>query len=70
MPERQIRIVVEYDGSAYVGWQRQKNGPSVQEKVEAAVRVVTDEEAGVCASGRTAVRLRRLGGTSHHVALA
>ena len=32
-----IGLVLEYDGSAYVGWQRQINGPSVQAAVEEAL---------------------------------
>ena len=31
------KIVLEYDGTPYVGWQRQDNGPSVQAVVEQAV---------------------------------
>ena len=32
------RLVIEYDGTPYVGWQRQENGPSVQGAVEKAIR--------------------------------
>jgi tRNA pseudouridine38-40 synthase len=30
-------MIVEYDGSQYVGWQRQDNGPSVQGAIEKAI---------------------------------
>lgn len=44
---------VEYDGSAYCGWQRQEHSPSVQQKLEEALSRVADENVVVTASGRT-----------------
>ncbi|HMT12286.1 MAG TPA: tRNA pseudouridine(38-40) synthase TruA [Ignavibacteria bacterium] len=35
-----IKLVVEYDGSGYSGWQRQSDKPSVQEKIEKAISVL------------------------------
>ena len=34
---RRIKITVEYDGTPYVGWQAQDNGPSIQEELEKAI---------------------------------
>lgn len=48
-----FRLIVEYDGRPYMGWQRQPHGPSVQGTVEAAVRAITLEPATVHAAGRT-----------------
>jgi tRNA pseudouridine38-40 synthase len=48
-----FRLTIEYDGRPFMGWQRQAHGPSVQGTVEAAVRLVTQEEAAVHAAGRT-----------------
>ena len=31
---RRIRLIVEYEGTAYVGWQTQPNGVAVQQKIE------------------------------------
>ena len=38
---RNFKIVVEYDGSAYRGWQRQKNGVSIQQVLEEAIKKIT-----------------------------
>jgi tRNA pseudouridine38-40 synthase len=50
---RRLRLVLEYDGRAFMGWQRQAHGPSVQEAVETALFAVTGETAVVQAAGRT-----------------
>jgi len=50
---RNIRLVLEYDGSGYHGWQRQAGALSVQEVVESRLGVMLGREVGVRASGRT-----------------
>ncbi len=50
---RRIRMVTEYDGTRYVGWQIQPNGVSIQSLIEKALHTVTGEEIRVSASGRT-----------------
>lgn len=50
---RRIRITVEYDGTAYCGWQVQPNGVSIQEKLEQAVTQLTGEPARVRGASRT-----------------
>ncbi len=50
---RRIRLIVQYDGTLYVGWQLQPNGVSVQEQLEAAILGVTGESVRVHGSGRT-----------------
>ena len=44
---------IEYDGSAYCGWQRQDHSPSVQQVLEEALSRVADEEVVVTSAGRT-----------------
>jgi tRNA pseudouridine38-40 synthase len=44
---------VEYDGSAFHGWQRQHGVRTVQEALEQAISVVADQEVGVRCAGRT-----------------
>ena len=48
-----IAAGIEYCGSAYVGWQRQEDGRSVQGCVEAALARVADREVTVHCAGRT-----------------
>ncbi len=48
-----IALAIEYDGSNYSGWQRQKHCMSVQEQLERALGVVADENIVLTASGRT-----------------
>jgi tRNA pseudouridine38-40 synthase len=50
---RNIRLLLEYDGSRYHGWQRQKNAHTIQEVLEAALRKLTGEVVKVIGSGRT-----------------
>ncbi len=48
-----IKLVISYDGSNYHGWQRQKNGVSIQEELEKAIESVVGEKTEATASGRT-----------------
>lgn len=50
---RRVRVIVEYEGTNYVGWQTQPNGVSVQETLERALKKVTGEHTAVHGSGRT-----------------
>lgn len=53
MSPRTIRLTLSYDGTAYVGWQRQPNGTSIQESVEQALQKIEGAPVGVVGSGRT-----------------
>jgi tRNA pseudouridine38-40 synthase len=48
-----VRAVVAYDGTDYQGFQRQANGPTVQEVLEGGLARVTGEEVTLLAAGRT-----------------
>lgn len=50
---RNIKLVLEYDGTNYVGWQVQSNGQSVQGELERALRQVLQEPISTAAAGRT-----------------
>ncbi|MBQ9942252.1 MAG: tRNA pseudouridine(38-40) synthase TruA [Christensenellaceae bacterium] len=48
-----ILLTVEYDGTAYAGWQMQKNAPTVQEEIEKAILQATGQNCRVSGAGRT-----------------
>ncbi len=50
---RNVRLTVAYDGTAYVGWQVQPNGVSVQEVIEEAIRRLTGDAVRLIVAGRT-----------------
>ena len=50
---RQVRLVVEYDGTTLCGWQRQLNGPTVQGHLEAALATLLQHAAPVTGASRT-----------------
>ncbi|NEU14454.1 tRNA pseudouridine(38-40) synthase TruA [Methylobacterium sp. BTF04] len=47
------KLVIEYDGAPFRGWQRQTSQPSVQGAIEAAVTRFSGEVAGLTCAGRT-----------------
>lgn len=61
MSQRFFKLVVAYNGEAYVGWQVQPNGRSVQAEIEYALQQVTQETIRVTASGRTDSGVHALG---------
>ncbi len=48
-----VKLVLEYDGTRYVGWQVQPNGPSIQAEVERALATLHKAPRRVTAAGRT-----------------
>ena len=49
----QIKICIQYKGTEYVGWQRQKNGLSIQEILEKKLKKILKENISLVGSGRT-----------------
>jgi tRNA pseudouridine38-40 synthase len=60
-----FRLLVEFDGRPFMGWQRQAHGPSVQQAIEQAVTLVTGETAAVHAAGRTDAGVHATGMVAH-----
>ncbi|MGC6439594.1 MAG: tRNA pseudouridine(38-40) synthase TruA [Candidatus Puniceispirillaceae bacterium] len=64
-PLQRMRITIEYDGSGLVGWQRQDNGPSVQQYLEEAALRLTGRATLVQGSGRTDAGVHATGQVAH-----
>lgn len=50
---RNIKLILEYDGTDFVGWQRQKFGRSVQSELENGLLKLIQEKVNVIGAGRT-----------------
>jgi len=60
-----ILLTVSYDGTAYSGWQRQNNGPSVQQTLEEALTRLTGAFVRVTGASRTDAGVHALGQRAH-----
>ena len=58
-------LTIEYDGAPYVGWQRQANGMSVQQRLEQAVFAINGASCVVQGAGRTDAGVHALGQVAH-----
>jgi tRNA pseudouridine38-40 synthase len=56
-----IKILIEYDGTDFAGWQIQPNGPSIQGEVEKALGTILQEPIATVAAGRTDAGVHALG---------
>ncbi|MSP81328.1 MAG: tRNA pseudouridine(38-40) synthase TruA [Rhodospirillales bacterium] len=59
------RLLLEYDGGPFVGWQRQDNGLSVQEVLEGAIFALCGEPTATVAAGRTDAGVHARGQVVH-----
>ena len=60
-----IALGIEYDGTSYNGWQRQKTGLGVQQRLEEALSLVANETVEVVCAGRTDTGVHASGQVVH-----
>ncbi|MFH1688126.1 MAG: tRNA pseudouridine(38-40) synthase TruA [bacterium] len=61
MKERNIKLVVEYDGTAYAGWQIQPGQSTIQGQLTQAIKNVTGQDVKVIGAGRTDAGVHAIG---------
>lgn len=59
------RLDIEYDGSAYAGWQRQAGQHSVQQAIETAIHAFCGEAVSIRGAGRTDAGVHAFGQVAH-----
>jgi tRNA pseudouridine38-40 synthase len=63
--EKNFKLVIEYDGGAYHGWQSQKDEPTIQSRIEHALATMTRRNITLYGSGRTDAGVHALGQVAH-----
>lgn len=58
---RNIKLIIEYDGKGFNGWQKQPDKLNIQGEIERAISEITSEEIELIASGRTDAGVHALG---------
>jgi tRNA pseudouridine38-40 synthase len=62
---QRVKIVIEYDGSNYAGWQLQKSQVTIQSEIEKALRTVFKNEIRITGAGRTDAGVHARGQVAH-----
>ena len=59
--QKNFRLTIEYDGTGYHGWQRQKEEPTIQAEIERVATRITGQPVSLTGSGRTDAGVHALG---------
>jgi len=62
--KRNFKIVVEYDGTLYNGWQKQKSAKTIQEEIEKVLKIITCKKVSIAGAGRTDAGVHSYGQTA------
>ena len=61
------QIIVEYDGTNFIGWQIQKNGPSIQETIQKVLIKALKQKITLYGSGRTDSGVHAIAQSAHFI---
>lgn len=64
---KNIKLLIEYDGTNYSGWQSQKNAIGIQDIIEDAIEDLTGEKVKLIGSGRTDKKVHALGQVANFI---
>jgi len=64
---RNIKLIIEYDGTKYSGWQKQNNALTIQEVIENAIVSITNENINLIGSSRTDAGVHAKGFTANFI---
>ena len=62
-----FKLLIEYDGTSYNGWQIQKNGRTIQGEIEKALSIMTGKKIVITGSGRTDAGVHAFGQTANFI---
>ncbi len=62
---RNIKLIIEYDGKGFNGWQKQPDKLNIQGEIEQAIKHISGEEVNLTASGRTDAGVHSIGQTAN-----
>lgn len=65
MKDKNIKLVIVYNGKRFYGWQRQKDKSSVQETIEKILKKITEEDIKLIGCGRTDSKVHALSYTAN-----
>ncbi len=65
MPEKNIKLVIEYEGTKYSGWQSQDGHHTIQDEIQQAIFKVTGLKVSLTGAGRTDAGVHALGQTAN-----
>ncbi|MBZ0180791.1 MAG: tRNA pseudouridine(38-40) synthase TruA [Melioribacteraceae bacterium] len=59
------KLVIQYDGTNYAGWQMQENAETIQQRISDSVEIILKEQINLTGSGRTDAGVHALGQTAN-----
>jgi len=62
---KNIKLIIEYDGTQYAGWQIQKNALAIQEVIETSIAKLTGEKVEIIGASRTDAGVHAIGYTAN-----